>query len=178
MCIRDRQGTGGSTSAASEFDRYRQAGAAARAMLVQAAATHFNVPVEQIRTENGEVIAGTQRLRYGALADAAGKLNPPDPSTLKLKDAKDWKIIGKPTKRLDSPEKITGRAQFGMDVQFEGLLTAVVARPPVFGGTLKSFDATAAKAVPGVRQVLQIPTGVAVVADHYWACLLYTSRCV
>ncbi len=166
------QGTGGSTSTASEFDRYRQAGAAARAMLVQAAATHFNVPVEQIRTENGEVIAGTQRLRYGALADAAGKLNPPDPSTLKLKDAKDWKIIGKPTKRLDSPEKITGRAQFGMDVQFEGLLTAVVARPPVFGGTLKSFDATAAKAVPGVRQVLQIPTGVAVVADHYWAAKL------
>ncbi|HEY5972477.1 MAG TPA: molybdopterin cofactor-binding domain-containing protein, partial [Pseudoxanthomonas sp.] len=166
------QGTGGSTSTASEFDRYRQAGAAARAMLVQAAATRFNVPVSEIRTENGEVIAGTQRVRYGALADDAGKLPPPDPATLKLKDAKDWKIIGKATKRLDSPEKITGRAQFGMDVQFEGLLTAVIARAPVFGGKVKSFDATAAKAVAGVRNVVQIPTGVAVIADHYWAAKL------
>lgn len=166
------QGTGGSTSTSSEFDRYRQAGAAARAMLVQAAATRFNVPVAEIRTENGEAIAGSQRVRYGALADAAGKLPPPDMATLKLKDAKDWKIIGKPTKRLDSPEKITGRAQFGMDVQFEGLLTAVIARAPVFGGTVKSFDATAAKAIAGVRNVLQIPTGVAVVADHYWAAKL------
>lgn len=166
------QGTGGSTSTWSEFDRYRQAGAAARAMLVQAAATRFNVPVAEIRTENGEVIAGTQRARYGALADDAGMLKAPDAATLKLKDPKDWKIIGKPTKRLDSPEKITGRAQFGMDVQFDGLLTAVVAHAPVFGGKVKSFDATAAKAVPGVRQVVQIPTGVAVVADHYWAAKL------
>lgn len=166
------QGTGGSTSTASEFDRYRQAGAAARAMLVQAAATRFNVPVSEIRTENGEVVAGAQRVRYGALADDAGKLKAPDATTLTLKDPKDWKIIGKPTKRLDSPEKITGRAQFGMDVQFERLLTAVVARSPVFGGKVKSFDATAAKAVAGVRNVVQIPTGVAVIADHYWAAKL------
>jgi isoquinoline 1-oxidoreductase subunit beta len=166
------QGTGGSTSTWSEFDRYRQAGAAARAMLVQAAATHFKVPAAEIRTENGEAIAGTQRVRYGALADAAGKLKAPDAATLKLKDAKDWKIIGKPTKRLDSPEKITGRAQFGMDVQFEGLLTAVVAHSPVFGGKVKSFDAAATKAVAGVRNVVQIPTGVAVIADHYWAAKL------
>ncbi|RZA34582.1 MAG: xanthine dehydrogenase family protein molybdopterin-binding subunit, partial [Lysobacteraceae bacterium] len=166
------QGTGGSTTTASEFDRYRQAGAAARAMLVQAAATRFNVPVADIRTENGEVIAGTQRLRYGALADEAGKLQAPDPATLVLKDPKDWKIIGKPTKRLDSPEKITGRAQFGMDVQFEGLLTAVVARAPGFGGKVKSFDATAAKAIAGVRNVVQVPSGVAVIADHYWAAKL------
>ena len=158
------QGTGGSTSTASEFDRYRQAGAAARAMLVQAAATRFNVPIADIRTENGEVIAGTQRVRYGALADDAGKLKAPDATTLVLKDPKDWKIIGKPTKRLDSPEKITGRAQFGMDVQFEGLLTAVVARVPGFGGKVKSFDATAAKAVAGVRNVVQIPSGIAVIA--------------
>ena len=166
------QGTGGSTSTASEFERYRQAGAVARAMLLQAAATRLNVPVADLRTENGEVIAGTQRLRYGALADDAGKLTAPDASTLKLKDQKDWKIIGKPTKRLDSPEKITGRAQFGMDVQFEGLLTAVVARPPGFGGKVKSFDATAAKAITGVRNVVQIPSGVAVIADHYWAAKL------
>ncbi|MET0718035.1 MAG: xanthine dehydrogenase family protein molybdopterin-binding subunit [Pseudoxanthomonas sp.] len=166
------QGTGGSTSTWSEFDRYRQAGAAARAMLVQAASAHFKVPGTEIRTENGEAIAGTQRVRYGALADAAGKLSTLDAATIALKDPKDWKIIGKATKRLDSPEKITGRAQFGMDVQFEGLLTAVVAHPPVFGATVASFDDAAAKAVPGVRQVLKVPTGVAVVADHYWAAKL------
>ena len=166
------QGTGGSTSTWSEFDRYRQAGAAARAMLVQAAATHFKVPAAEVRTENGEAIVGTQRVRYGALADAAGKLKAPDAATVTLKDPKDWKIIGKPTKRLDSPEKITGRAQFGMDVQFEGLLTAVVAHPPVFGAKVASFDAAAAKAVAGVHQVLQVPTGIAVVADHYWAAKL------
>lgn len=163
------QMTGGSTSTWSEFDRYRQAGATARALLVQAAAQRFGVQPAAIRTENGEAIVGNQRVRYGELADAAGQLPAPDPATLKLKDAKDWKIIGKPTKRLDSPEKISGRAQFGMDVQFDGLLTALVARAPVFGGRVKGFDATAAKAVPGVRQVLQVPSGVAVVADHYWA---------
>ncbi len=166
------QGTGGSTSTWSEFDRYRQAGATARAMLVQAAAQRFGVAPATIRTENGEAIAGNQRVRYGELADAAGKLQAPDPASLKLKDPKDWKIIGKPTKRLDTPEKISGRAQFGMDVQFEGLLTAVVARAPVFGGKLKSVDATAAKAVAGVRQVVQVPSGVAVIADHYWAAKL------
>lgn len=166
------QGTGGSTSTWSEFDRYRQAGAAARAMLVQAASAHFKVPVAEVRTENGEAIAGAQRVRYGALADAAAKLSAPDAATIALKDPKDWKIIGKATKRLDSPEKITGRAQFGMDVQFEGLLTAVVAHPPVFGATVVSFDAAAAKAIAGVRQVLQVPTGIAVVADHYWAAKL------
>ncbi|GAB3347133.1 xanthine dehydrogenase family protein molybdopterin-binding subunit [Lysobacter tyrosinilyticus] len=166
------QMTGGSTSTWSEFDRYRQAGAAARSMLMQAAATRFNVPLEQVRTENGEVIAGAQRLRYGALADDAGKLKAPDPKSLQLKDPKHWKFIGKATKRLDTPEKITGRAQFGMDVQFPGLLTAVVARGPVFGAKVKSFDATAAKQVEGVRKVVQVPSGVAVVADHYWAAKL------
>jgi isoquinoline 1-oxidoreductase beta subunit len=166
------QMTGGSTSTWSEFDRYRQAGAMARSLLVQAAAARFNVPVAEVRTENGEVIAGSQRVRYGALADDAGKLTPPDPKTLTLKDPKAWTIIGKPTPRLDTPEKITGRAQFGMDVQFEGLKTALVARAPVFGGSVKSFDAAAAKAVPGVTDVVQVPSGVAVIADHYWAAKL------
>ncbi|MCY1391339.1 Isoquinoline 1-oxidoreductase subunit beta [compost metagenome] len=166
------QGTGGSTSVWSEFDRYRQAGAAARTLLVQAAAKRLGVPVEDIRTENGEVIAGSQRIPYGELAAEASQLPVIDPASVKLKDAKDWKIIGKPTPRLDTPEKINGSALFGMDVQFEGLMTAVVARPPVFGGSVKSFDASKAKAVPGVRQVLQVPTGIAVVADHYWAAKL------
>lgn len=166
------QGTGGSTTTWSEFERYRQAGAAARALLVQAAAARFKVPVSEIRTENGEAVAGGQRARYGALADDAGRLPPPDPKSLVLKDAKDWKLIGKPTQRLDTPEKITGKAVFGMDVRFDGLLTAVVARAPVFGGKVKSFDDAAARAVPGVRNVVQVPSGVAVVADHYWAAKL------
>lgn len=164
------QMTGGSTSTWSEFERYRQAGAIARALLVQAAAQRFGVTPADCRTENGVVIAGNQRARYGELADAAARL--PAPATVTVKDPKDWKIIGKPTKRLDTPEKITGRAQFGMDVQFDGLLTAVVARAPVFGGKVKSFDASQALAVPRVRKVVQVPTGVAVVADHFWAAKL------
>jgi isoquinoline 1-oxidoreductase beta subunit len=161
------QMTGGSTSTWSEFDRYRQAGATARALLVQAAAQRFGVRPADCRTENGVVIAGNQRVRYGQLAAAAAQL--PPPQSAPLKDPKDWKLIGRPTKRLDTPEKITGRARFGMDVRFPGLLVAVVARPPVFGGAARSFDATAAKAIPGVRNVVRVPSGVAVVADHFWA---------
>ncbi|GGD33513.1 xanthine dehydrogenase family protein molybdopterin-binding subunit [Pseudoxanthomonas indica] len=165
------QMTGGSSTTWSEFDRYRAAGAMARALLLQAAAQRWQVPVANLRTDNGTVINGSEKLRYGDLADAAALLKAPDPKTLVLKDPKDWKLIGKGAKRLDSADKITGRAKFGMDVQFEGLLTAVVARAPVFGGKLVSFDATAAKAVAGVRNVVQVPSGVAVIADHYWAAL-------
>ncbi len=164
------QMTGGSTTTLSEFDRYRQAGATARTLLVQAAAQRFGVKPADCRTENGIVIAGNHRARYGELAAAAVKL--PPLAAVTLKDPKDWKLIGNPVKRLDTPEKITGRAQFGIDVRFPGLLTAVVARPPVFGAMVKSFDAGAAKAVPGVRAVVQVATGVAVVADHFWAAKL------
>lgn len=162
------QMTGGSTSTWSEFDRYRQAGATARALLVAAAAQRFGVPVDQVRTENGVAIAGDQRARYGELALDAAKLPAPKTPPV-LKDASQWKLIGKSTKRLDGPDKITGRAKFGIDVQFDGLLTALVARAPVFGGSVKSFDASQAKAVAGVRDVVQVPSGVAVIADHYWA---------
>lgn len=164
--------TGGSTSTWMEFDRYRQAGAAARLMLVDAAAKRFNVAPSVIRTESGVVIVGEHRVTYGELADDAGQLPVPDPTSIIFKQPKDWKVIGKPTKRLDTPEKITGRAKFGMDVQFDGLMTAVVARPPVFGGSAKSFEGAAALAVPGVHKVVQVPTGVAVIADHYWAAKL------
>ncbi|NUO75713.1 MAG: xanthine dehydrogenase family protein molybdopterin-binding subunit, partial [Lysobacter sp.] len=129
------------------------------------------VAAADVSTANGVASAGSQRARYGELAAAAAELPAPKGAPA-LKDAKDWKLIGKPTKRLDSPEKITGRAKFGMDVQFDGLLTAVVARSPVFGGKVKSFDAAAAKAVAGVRDVVQVPSGVAVIADHYWAAKL------
>ena len=164
------QMTGGSSSTWSEFDRCRQAGAMARAVLIAAAAQRFGVEPLACRTENGVVISGSKRARYGELAEAASKL--PVPKTVPLKDPKDWKLIGRPTRRLDTPEKITGRARFGIDVQFDGLLTAVVARPPVFGGTVKSLDDTKARAVPGVRSVVRVPSGVAVVADHFWAAKL------
>ncbi|QJE97457.1 xanthine dehydrogenase family protein molybdopterin-binding subunit [Luteolibacter luteus] len=159
--------TGGSTSTHSEFDRYRQVGAMARALLVAAAAKKFGVKAEDCKTENGEVICGDKKAGYGDLAEAAAKL--PTPEEVTLKDPKDWKIIGKDRKRLDSPEKVNGTAQFGMDIHFDGMLTAVVARSPGFGGKVKSVDDKAALAVPGVRQVVQVPSGVAVLADHYWA---------
>jgi isoquinoline 1-oxidoreductase beta subunit len=159
--------TGGSSTTWSEFERYRNAGATARAMLVDAAAKQFNVSQADCRTENGFVIAGDKRASYGELAEAAGKL--PAPTSVKLKDKKDWKLIGNATKRLDAKAKANGEARFGLDVHFPDMLIAVVAHAPVFGGTVKSFDATAAKAIKGVKQVVQVPTGVAVIAEHFWA---------
>jgi len=161
------QATGGSSTTWSEFERYRQVGAAARALLVQAAAEHLGVAPTACRTEGGAVIAGDRRVRYGEVAVAAAAL--PLPATVTLKDPKDWKFIGRPTRRLDAPEKADGRARFGLDVRFEGLLTAVVARSPDFGGRVKSYDAAAALALPGVRKVVAVPSGIAVVADHFYA---------
>jgi isoquinoline 1-oxidoreductase beta subunit len=161
------QGTGGSTSILAEFDRYRQVGAVARVLLVQAAAQRLGVSPSACRTENGVVVAGDRSLRYGELALDAARL--PMPETVALREPKDWKLIGRPTRRLDTPEKINGQAVFGLDVRFDGLLTAVVARCPTFGGKLRSFDDSAARAVPGVRKIVQVPSGVAVVADHFWA---------
>ena len=166
------QMTGGSTSTWSEFERYRQVGAMARDMLVRAAAEEWKIDAAKCRAENGFVVGAGQgkKLSFGKLASAAQKLTPP--TDVKLKDPKDWKIIGKPTKRLDSPEKVTGKAQFGMDVRLPGMLTALVARSPVFGGTVKSFKGEKAKAVPGVKNVVQVPSGVAVIAEHFWAAKL------
>ncbi len=159
--------TGGSSSTWSEFDRYRQAGATARTLLVNAAAKKFGVEAATCRTENGMVMSGDQKAGYGDLAALAATL--PVPAKIDLRPATEWKYIGKGLKRLDAPAKINGTAKFGMDMQFPGLLTAVVAHPPVMGGKVKSFDATAAKAVPGVKAVVEIPTGIAVIADHFWA---------
>ena len=164
------QMTGGSTSTWSEFDRYRQVGAAARDLLLRAGAAQLKVPAAKCSTERGYVLYKDQRLSFGSLATAAAKL--PPPTRVKLKDPKDWKIIGKPTKRLDSPEKVTGEAEFGMDVRLPGLMTAVLARPPVFGGKAKSVDDSRAKAVPGVHAVVTVPSGVAVVAENFWAAKL------
>jgi isoquinoline 1-oxidoreductase beta subunit len=159
--------TGGSSTTWSEFDRYRQAGALTRALLVNVAAQKLGVAAESIKTENGFAISGDKKISYGDLAEAAAKLETPKAVT--LKEPKNWKIIGKATKRLDGPEKINGTAIFGQDVHFDGLMTAMVARSPVFGGSVKSFDASAANKIKGVHQVVQVPTGVAVIADNYWA---------
>ncbi|WP_020183042.1 xanthine dehydrogenase family protein molybdopterin-binding subunit [Methylotenera sp. 1P/1] len=159
--------TGGSSTTWSEFDRYRQAGALTRALLINAAAQELGVAKETLRTENGFVVSADKKISYGELAEAAAKLE--TPTTVVLKDPKDWKIIGKATKRLDSAAKINGTAKFGQDVQFEGLKTAMVARAPVFGGKVKSFDASASKQIKGVQNVVQVPTGVAVIADNYWS---------
>ncbi|GAA0549615.1 xanthine dehydrogenase family protein molybdopterin-binding subunit [Chitinophaga japonensis] len=164
------QTTGGSNSTVSEFDRYRQAGATARVMLVAAAAQRLGVPPDACRTENGYVIAGSKRIRYGQVAaDAAGL---PVPETVTLRPPEAWRYIGKSQKRLDTPEKINGKAQFGIDIHFPGLLTALVAHPPVFGGKAESFDASQALAIPGVRDVVQVPSGIAVLGDHFWAAKL------
>lgn len=164
------QMTGGSTSTWESFDQLRTAGAAAREMLIAAAAAKWGVAASQCRAENGVVVSGDRRARFGELAADAQKL--PVPKSVKLKDPKDWKLLGKPTHRLDSPEKVTGKALFGFDVQRPGLLTALVARSPYFGGKVKGFRAEKAKAVPGVVDVIQIPTGVAVVAENFWAARL------
>jgi isoquinoline 1-oxidoreductase subunit beta len=159
--------TGGSMTTWSELDRYRQVGAVARTLLVQAAAAQWGVSPGDCRTEKGFVLCGDRRASYGSLADAAAKLKQPE--KVDLKPPEKWTVIGKPMRRLDTPEKITGRAKFGIDVQMPGLLTAVVAHPPTFGGKVKSFDASAAKTVPGVKAVVEVPSGVAVVAEHFWA---------
>lgn len=162
------QRTGGSTSLSSEFDRYRRAGATARQMLVQAAASRWNVPVADCRTENGFVIAGDKKVRYGELVSTAVTLTAPTEVT--LKEPANWKIIGhKKIRRLDTPDKITGKAIFGMDIRFPGLLTAMIARPLVPGAKVRSFDEKAAMAIPGVKQVVQVPQGVAVLAEDTWA---------
>jgi isoquinoline 1-oxidoreductase beta subunit len=159
--------TGGSSSTWSEFDRYRKAGATARVMLTQVAAKRTGVAIENCTTKNGYVIAGGKKLSYGELATEASTL--PVPQNVALRPPAQWKLIGKGVKRLDASVKTNGQAKFGMDIQFPGMLTAVVAHAPVFGGKVKSFDASGAKAVPGVKQVIEIPTGVAVIADHFWA---------
>ncbi len=164
------QMTGGSSSTWSEFDRYRKVGATAKDMLVRAAAARWKVSPASCHAANGVVSHGKDQLSYGKLAQAAMALAPP--KTVALKDPKDWKLIGTPVRRIDTPEKITGKAQFGLDVQFPGLRVAVVARPPAFGSKLAKFDGSAALKVPGVEKVVPTANGVAVVAKHFWAAKL------
>ncbi|MCY7388521.1 MAG: xanthine dehydrogenase family protein molybdopterin-binding subunit, partial [Burkholderiales bacterium] len=149
----------------------RTVGATARAMLLSAAAGKWKVDVAKCRTENGSVIGPAgQKEGYGALADAANAL--PVPASVKLKEAKDFKVIGKPTRRIDAPAKIDGTAKFGLDVTAKlvpDLHTAVVMHPPIFGAKVKRFDASKVSGLPGVTHVIQTANGVAVVAKSFWA---------
>ncbi|MXN79948.1 molybdopterin-dependent oxidoreductase [Burkholderia sp. 4701] len=161
--------TGGSTSVRYAWEPMRRAGATARTLLVGAAAKQWNVDPATCRAENGEVLhpPSGRRASYGQLADAAAKL--PVPKDVALKRPADFKLVGKPVKRLDSPEKVDGTAQFGLDVRLPGMLYAVIVNSPVFGGTVASVDDTAAKQIGGVRQVVRADNAVAVVGDHTWA---------
>ena len=166
------QMTGGSTTTPSEWERFRKMGAMARVLLIDAAAQNWGVPASECHAEKGVVVhaASNKKATYGSLAGAASQLKPP--ANVPLKDPKQFTLIGKPTRRLDTPSKVNGTAQFGLDVRVPGMLFALVARPPVFGGKVVSFDATETLKIPGVRAVEQIPSGVAVVAERYWPAKL------
>lgn len=168
--------TGGSNSIKHSFTQYRELGARARAMLLGAAAARWKVDAGTLRTESGYVIGpGGAKLGYGELAEAA--MAQPVPEKVNLKDPKDFKLIGRPTPRLDAKAKSSGQQAFGIDMHLPGQLTAVVAHPPVFGARIASVDDSAARAIKGVKAVLRIPVdrggeGVAVVADGYWPAKL------
>ena len=163
------QGTGGSSAIPSSWDRYRRAGATARAMLVEAAARDWGVPASEIMIAKGTVAhASGREATFGDLAEKAAEV--PPPASVELKDPKDWVFIGNENlRRLDSVPKTTGQPLFTIDVRLPGMLTAVIARPPLFGATLKSFDATEVKKMPGVVDVVRIPDGIAVVGRDFWS---------
>ena len=164
-----RQETVASISVRGYWRPMREAGAQARAMLVTAAAKTWGIPESNCSTENGEVIdkAKGRRLRYGALVQKASTL--PAPSKVALRDPKNFKLLGKPVPRVDIPKKVNGTAKYGIDTQVPNMLIAKVAKCPVLGGSVATFNAEKAKAVPGVHQVVKISSGVAVVADSYQA---------
>jgi isoquinoline 1-oxidoreductase subunit beta len=163
------QETGGSTSVRGNWEPLRQAGAAARTLLVAAAAQTWKVDANSCHAARGEVIHGAtgRRLGYGVLVDKAAAL--PLPRNVPLKDPKDFKLIGTSAKRLDGPDKVNGTAQFGIDVKIAGMKIATLAACPVFGGKLASVDDSKVKAIKGVHQVVRLDDAVAVVADHMWA---------
>jgi isoquinoline 1-oxidoreductase beta subunit len=163
------QGTGGSTAIANSWEQLRKAGASARAMLVAAAARQWKVPAAEIIVAGGVVMhqASGRKASFGQLARAAADEMPP--AEVVLKDPKDFKLIGTRVPRKDSVAKTTGKAVYTQDIRLPGMLTAVVAHPPRFGATVKSFDAAKARAVKGVIDVVQIPTGVAVLARDTWS---------
>jgi isoquinoline 1-oxidoreductase subunit beta len=165
------QTTGLSSSVRAFWTPLRQAGAVGRSVLIAAAAKQWGVDPATCRARNGIVLdqAGSRRLGYGELVDAAAALPVPAPGSVVLKDAKDFTLIGTPAKRLDTPDKVNGRADYGIDVRLPGMGIAAIAISPVFGGKPRSVDDAAAHAVKGVRQVVRTDNAVAVVADHMGA---------
>ena len=164
-------GTGGSRGIRTSQDYVRRGGAAARIMLLQAAADEWKVPVGELKVANGVIThAASQRsVSYGKIATAAAKIEPPDPKSIKLKDPKDWTIAGKPLKRLDTADKLNGSKIYAIDVKLPGMLCAAIKDCPVFGGKLKSYDEAKIAGMPGVRKVVKVKdTGIAVVADTWW----------
>jgi isoquinoline 1-oxidoreductase beta subunit len=162
--------TGTSNSVQESWDKLRMAGATARTMLISAAAKRWRVDAASCHAENGRVInAQGKALSFGELADAAAK--EPTPKDLKLKSKGSFQIIGKSRTRIDTPGKVDGSAEFGLDIKLPGMLHAVLAQSPVLGGKLKALDASAAEKMPGVRKVLTTSSGVVVVADHFWQAL-------
>jgi len=164
-----RMVTGGSSSVRQSWEPLRKAGAAAREMLIAAAAAGWKVEPSACRAEKGFVVHAPsgRRAGFGELATAAARLSVPERP--RLKDPRDYTLIGKPVPRLDTPPKTRGAATFGIDVRIPGMLHAAVARPPSLGGKVARFDAAKAMAIPGVKKVVEVPTGVAVVADTTWA---------
>lgn len=159
--------TGGSTSIANSYEQMRKAGATARVMLTEAAADTWGVGADACTARQGRVHHDDKSLSYGELAEKAAQL--PPPAEVSLKPKGEWNILGKPLPRLDTPAKTNGSSLFGCDIYPEGVLTAVVARPPMFGGQVKSFDPAGAQRVKGVVKVAEIPSGVAVIAKDFWA---------
>src|SRR3954466_4310230 len=161
--------TGGSRGIRESHEYVRKGGAAARLMLTQAAANQWKVPVAECSAANSIITHGPtkRRLRYGQVAEAAAKL--PVPQDVKLKDPKEWKIAGKPLKRLDTADKVNGKMVYGADIKLPGMLNATIKECPVFGGKVKSFDAAKVEKMKGVKKVVQVgDTAVAVVADTWW----------
>jgi isoquinoline 1-oxidoreductase beta subunit len=160
------QVTGGSTSVRDAWEKLRMAGAEARMRLVSAAAKEWGAPPQSCSVADGYVVFTSRRKSFGELAEAAAAL--PKPENVQLKGRNEFKYIGKPQKRLDTPAKVDGSAQFGIDVRLPGMLYAALAQPPELGASVKSFKAEAAQGMPGVRHVLQTSSGVAVIADSFW----------
>ena len=165
------QGTGGSTSIAASFDRYRQAGAVAREMLVAAAAASWGVPANEISVSSGKLAHPSGKSApFGEFAEKAAAM--PVPNDVKLKDSEDWKHIGdEKLRRFDRSTKADGTHPFTIDIKLDGMLTAVMAHPPKFGAKVASVDKSEAMKVRGVVDVVEIPRGVAVVAEHMWAAI-------
>jgi len=158
--------TGGSTSIRDAWEKLRVGGAQVRTMLVEAAASKWGVDASTLTANNGVVSGGGKSATYGELASAAAAL--PVPKDVKIKDPSQFRVVGKPMNRLDTPAKVNGSAEFGIDAKVPGMVYASIEQTPVIGGKPVSFDATKAKSMPGVIDVVQIADGVAVVADTYW----------